>query len=116
MRYIRYASIGVFAVALILVALANRQVTTLRIIPEELSGLFAVTPVFENIPVFFILFGGVLTGLIIGFIWEWIREAQERAEMARLKRDNARLRKEVAKLKGKQEAGDDVLALLDQAS
>jgi hypothetical protein len=44
MRYIRYACIAMFAVALIAVALANRSIVTLKVLPDEVAGLFAVNP------------------------------------------------------------------------
>lgn len=116
MRYIRYASIAIFATALILVALANRQSVSVQIVPPELSGVAALNPSYE-VPLFIVIFGGILAGLVIGFVWEWIREAKERAEATRLRRELAALRAEVKSLKGeKNEGKDEVLALLDEAS
>ena len=51
MRYIRYVCIAVFAVALIAVALANRGPVTLKLLPDEIAGLFAVAPTVE-LPLF----------------------------------------------------------------
>lgn len=116
MRYIRYASIAIFAVALILIALANRQVVEVRILPGELAGMAALNPSYQ-IPLFIVMFGGILAGLVIGFIWEWIREAKERAAAARQAREMAALRAEVRRLKGERNKDqDEVLALLDEAS
>src|SRR6056297_4141889 len=116
MRYIRYASIAVFALALVLIALANRGVVTLRVLPDELSGLAALNPTYD-MPLFVVIFGGVLAGLILGFIWEWIREAKERAAAARQAREMQALRAEVRRLKGEKHQGkDEVLAILDEAS
>ena len=116
MRYIRYASIAIFAVALILIALANRQVVEVQILPAELGGMAAVNPSYQ-LPLFLVMFGGILAGLVIGFIWEWIREAKERAAAARQAREMERLRAEVRRLKGERNKDqDEVLALLDQAS
>lgn len=116
MRYIRYASIAIFALALILVALANRGMVSVKLWPDELAGLAASNPSYD-MPLFIVIFGGVLSGLVIGFIWEWIREAGERAEAARQVREMQRLRAEIKRLKGeKHEGKDEVLALLEQAS
>ncbi|MDZ7710948.1 MAG: lipopolysaccharide assembly protein LapA domain-containing protein [Roseovarius sp.] len=116
MKYIRYASIAIFALALVLIALANRGMVTLRILPDELAGFAALNPTYD-LPLFVVIFGGILAGLILGFIWEWIREAGERAAAARQARELASLRTEVARLK-KAEARDrdEVLSLLDEAS
>lgn len=116
MRYIRYASIAIFALALVLVALANREMVSLKVWPDQLAGLAATNPSYE-VPLFVVIFGGILAGLVIGFIWEWIREAKERTEAARQAREMQRLRAEVKRLKGERHEGkDEVLALLDQAS
>lgn len=115
MRYVRYASIAIFAVALILIALANRQMVEVRLLPPELTGIAALHPS-RQLPLFIVIFGGVLAGLVIGFIWEWIREAKERAAAARQAREMARMRAELKRLKGERpESRDDVLALLEKA-
>lgn len=116
MRYIRYASIAIFAVALILVAVANRGLVTVKVLPNELAALAAVNPSYE-VPLFIVIFGGVLAGLIVGFIWEWIREAKERMAAARQAREMQQMRAEIRRLKGEKHQGkDEVLALLDEAS
>lgn len=116
MRYIRYASIAIFAVALILVAVANRGLVTVKVLPNELAALAAVNPSYE-VPLFIVIFGGVLAGLIIGFIWEWIREAKERMAAARQAREMQQMRAEIRRLKGEKHQGkDEVLSLLDEAS
>lgn len=116
MKYIRYASIAIFAVALVLIALANRGAVTLRVLPEELAGFAALNPVYE-VPLYVVIFGGILAGLVVGFVWEWIREAGERAAAARQGRELASLRAEVARLrKNDPRNRDEVLAALDEAS
>jgi uncharacterized integral membrane protein len=113
MRYIRYASIAIFALALILIALANRVTVPVRMVPEGLSGFTALSPAYE-VPLFVVIFGSILAGLILGFIWEWIREAGERAAAAKQAREMTRLRAEIKRLKRDQHEGsDEVIALLD---
>jgi uncharacterized integral membrane protein len=116
MRYVRYICIAIFAVALISVALANRAMVSLQILPAEVSGWFAVNPTVK-LPLFLVILGSIVVGLLVGFIWEWIREYGQRAEAAKQAREMRRLEREIARLKGeKHEGKDEVLALLDEAS
>lgn len=115
MRYIRYASIAIFALALILIALANRVSVPVHLVPKELTSFTVINPGHE-VPLFVVIFGGILAGLILGFIWEWIREAGERAAAAKQAREMTRLRAEIKRLKAeKNEGKDEVLALLDDS-
>lgn len=116
MRYIRYICIAIFAVALVAIALANRNVVSLKVLPDEVSGFFAVNPTVE-LPLFLVILGSIVAGLLVGFVWEWVREYGQRAEAAREAREKRRLEREVARLKAeKNEGRDEVLALLDEAS
>jgi len=116
MRYIRYAFLSVLALALITVALANRGVVTLRLMPEEVAG-FVPLPNTLELPLFVIIFGGIVAGLLIGFVWEWFREHKGRAEGARARRDVKSLEREVIRLKGDVPGDqDEILALLDKSA
>jgi uncharacterized integral membrane protein len=116
MRYIRYALIASFAIVLVAVALANRQMVSLQLIPTEVAGWFAVNPQ-TQLPLFIVIFGGIIVGLLVGFVWEWVREHGHRAEAAKQGRQCRRLEREIARLKAERNEGkDEVLALLDEAS
>jgi len=115
MRYLRYAFLAILAVCLITVALANRDDVTLRLLPTELANLFGLTGT-TTLPLFLVIFGGIVAGILIGFVWEWFREFKQRADAAAMKRENQRLLKEVARLRVAEpepELQDDVLALLE---
>ncbi|HAV08869.1 MAG TPA: DUF1049 domain-containing protein, partial [Rhodobacteraceae bacterium] len=70
MRYLRYAFMGALALCLIAVALANRQVVGLKLLPDGLAEIAGLNPSIE-LPLFLVIFGGILAGLLIGFVWEW---------------------------------------------
>lgn len=116
MRYIKYAFLAIVALALVSVAVANRDIVTLTLLP---SGLAALAGTNESIqlPLFAVIIAGVATGLLVGFVWEWLREFRQRAESARKDAEIKRLNRDLRRLKAeKHEGKDEVLALLDEAS
>lgn len=113
MRYIRYAILAAIAIVLVSVALANRSVVTLTLLPEALADLFGWN-LSAQMPLFLVILAGVAAGLLIGFVWEWIREHKHRAEMARQQAEVKRLQREMRRAKVKGEEADEVLALVDR--
>jgi putative membrane protein len=81
MRYIKYALLAAIAVVLVCVSLANRETVQLELLPTDLAAL-AGMDYSINLPLFVVIFGGVGVGLLIGFLWEWIREHKQRVEAA----------------------------------
>ena len=113
MRYIRYAILAVIAVVLVSVALANRGMVTLTVLPGALGDLFGWNLSVE-LPLFLVILGGVAAGLLVGFVWEWIREHKHRAEVARQQAEAKRLQRELRRAKVKGEEADEVLAIVDK--
>ncbi|MCV6825319.1 MULTISPECIES: LapA family protein [Halocynthiibacter] len=115
MRYFRYAFLIALGLILITVALANRAVVELRLLPADLADFFGLSFI-VHLPLFVIIFAGIVAGLLIGFVWEWIREYKQRAEAARVKREVSELKSEVSRLRGNAgEHQDEVLALLEES-
>ncbi|MGY9047344.1 hypothetical protein P775_13160 [Puniceibacterium antarcticum] len=115
MRYIRYAFLACLAIILVSVALANRGAVTLQLLPVDLSILLGMQETLQ-LPLFIVIFGSIVAGLLIGFFWEWMREYKQRAEAARRQAEIKRLERELRRVKGERDKGkDEVLALLDQA-
>lgn len=115
MKILRYAFWGIVAICLIVVGLANRGMVTLRALPEALAGLFGISPDID-LPLFVVIFLGVAAGLLIGFVWEWIREYRQRADARSKLREVTMLQREIGRLQTeKHEGKDEVLALLDGA-
>lgn len=113
MRYIKYSFWAVVAICLIVVGIANRDVVSLRALPDGVADLVGLSPTID-LPLFVVIFIGVAAGLLIGFVWEWIREFKLRSEAGRSRREAKALEQEVIRLKAeKNEGKDDVLALLD---
>ena len=115
MRYIKYLFLAALGICLITVALANRGPVVLRLMPDDMGALFGLAPQIE-LPLFLVIFGGIVSGLLIGFIWEWLREHKHRAEAARKAKEVDQLEREVRRLRSADDKGqDDVLALLETA-
>ncbi len=111
MRYLRYSFYAVLMLVLVLLALANREMVTLAVLPEQLAKFF---PVSVQLPMYVVLMLAMLFGLMVGYILEYFREHKIRREVSAKKREVASLTQEVDTLKraaGKEE--DDVLALLN---
>ncbi len=116
MKTIRYAFWAVVGLCLILVGLANRGMVTLRAMPEPMAELLGMSPDI-SLPLFVVIFLGVAAGLLIGFLWEWVREHRVRAEARVKSREVEKLRREVDQLRGAAagaKSEDDVLALLEK--
>ena len=116
MRYLRYAFLGTLGVILIAVCLANRDLVTVSLLPDALGELIGVNFAI-NLPLFVVILGAIVLGLVIGFSWEWMREHRHRADKSKAEKELHKTKREVRRLKGKQaENKDEVLALLDEAS
>ncbi len=111
MRYLRYLLLAALGLGLITVALANRDMVTLRLMPPDIETLagqgFAV-----QLPLFLVIFGSIVAGILIGFVWEWLREHKYRAAAVTRAREVERLEREMART-APPPPKDDVLALLE---
>lgn len=113
MRLVRVAFLVVLAAVLVVLALANRGPVMLRLLPENMAA-FVPVPTSVTLPLFLVIFAAILLGLLIGFVWEWLREHRYRAEARRQRRTADELKREMRVLKGRgQRDKDDVLALLE---
>jgi len=110
MRYIRYAVLAAMLFLLVMIALANRQVVEVSVLPEQLAGIL---PYSLKLPLFAVIMVSMLAGLMTGYVLEYFREHKHRAEAARNRREAAQLQGEVKNLKKKSGIEeDDVLAVL----
>lgn len=109
-RVLIWAAVGLL---LLLVAMANRQPVSVQALPQDIAAFFGVSWA-ASVPLYLVLFGGIVVGLLIGFVWEWMREHKHRVVASTKGRDVARLERELAGLRdAKGQPQDDVLALLD---
>lgn len=115
LRYIKYLFLILLALCLLVLCLANRDVVTLVALTPELEQFSGLQYTLQ-LPLYMVVLGGVGLGLLIGFIWEWLRESKHRAEVNKRQQQVRTLKREVLKLRGeKGDQKDDVLAILDNA-
>ncbi len=118
MKTIRYAFWAIAGLCLIIIGLANRDAVTVRAMPQALADMLGLSPDIQ-LPLFIVIFIGVGFGLLIGFLWEWVREHRVRSDSRAKSRELDALRREVQKLRGEAvgaKDSDDVLALLENVS
>jgi len=98
-------------------ALANRDVVTLRLVTDEASSLLGI-PNQISLPLFVVIFAALVAGILVGLVWEWFREHQFRADAAVQRRKADALGRDLADLKSPANANgkpqDDILALVDR--
>lgn len=114
-RYLRILLLVLLGLALLTVALANRAPVSVRLLPDDLAALTGLTWAME-LPLFLVIFAGIIAGVLIGFVWEWFREYGYRATASQKSREVARLERELAVLKDSTSVPpkDEVLALLEK--
>lgn len=114
LRFLKYLFLIIVAVALVLMALANRETVMIEMVPEALVGWFGIQYAVQ-LPLFLVILGAVMIGILVGFVWEWLREHRYRADAKAHKRTAQALEREVKTLKGGtgNDAKDDILALVD---
>ncbi|MCQ0970764.1 LapA family protein [Paracoccus sp. TK19116] len=113
MRFIRLLFLALLAIVLIALALANRQIVTLSAFPanfgQYLGGTWSV-----SLPLFLVIFLAMAFGVLVGFIWEWLREAHLRRESRQRAAEVSRLEQEVGHLRTNHVGPrDEVLAIVD---
>jgi len=113
-RLIRLLFLLCLALVLVTLAMSNRDIITLKLLTTELEtyvGFNLAVPA----PVYLVFFAGILLGLLVGFVWEFLRERRFRKTAKKATKQAASLERELGRLKEKtQGPKDEVLALLDK--
>ena len=113
MRLLRTLFLIFLAIILVVISLANSDNVSLYLLPTDLSSLMGTT-ISINIPLFLVFFSGIFIGLVIGFVWEWMREYKFRVEANLNEKRLSRAETELSEMHAKDNKGDDVLTLLDK--
>ncbi len=112
-RWLRWVLLGLLALCLVTVALANRTPVTLNALPVDIAAFVGFGGAVQ-MPLFLVIFGSIVAGLLIGFVWEWFREMKHRTTASAKSREADRLSRELAAMRdAKGVVQDDVLAIVD---
>ena len=114
LRFIKLVALALIMIAIVLMSLANSGPVTLHLLPE--GPIRDILPVSTVVPLYVVILGSVLVGLMIGYILEWLREAKHRREARLRQREAKTLAAEVDKLKQRHMTEEEqVLEILDSA-
>ena len=83
----------------------------IRILHIELEGFLGGGMIF-SIPIFVLFLCGVIFGLFVGFVWEWIREMKHRSASSRKSKELAKVENELSQLKRESGQNEDEILLL----
>ena len=124
-RWLRILFLLSLTVVLVTVAFANRDPVTVKLMPDNLATFIGTEWAVWSmeLPLYVVIFGGIIAGLLIGFFWEWMREHKHRAEVRRKTKEVKTLQREVTTLKSKVATANnanapknDVLAALTKSA
>ncbi len=90
-RIINWLLIALGGVTAIVVAIANRQVVSLRFDPFSPETPFLAI----DVPVFALIFAGVFVGILIGGLASWLSGGKSRRAARRYRRQARKLEKEL---------------------
>ncbi|WP_333830714.1 lipopolysaccharide assembly protein LapA domain-containing protein [Pararhodobacter sp.] len=116
MTYLRYAFLAIIVAIAVTVALANRAPVTLSLWPESVASVVGASYTL-TLPLFLVVGAAVGLGLVLGLVWEWLRERGQRVEAARARRELERLRMAQGvpqDAPAVQPRRDEVLAILEE--
>lgn len=114
MRYIRWAILATLSVVLVTIALANRGPMTVRLLPEPIEALIGFSWQ-VTLPVFLVLVIAMAAGVLLGFVWEWVREHKHRSEAASERRMRRELESQVQSTGRPKGEPEEILALVEKS-
>lgn len=115
LRLIKLLFLALVLVALVFLFFANNDPVTVNIMPDAMADTMGMQNEW-TLPLFVVVTGALVIGIVVGFVLEWLREHRFRAEAKTQRRKAQALEQEVVAVKGgRSTSRDDVLAILDDA-
>ncbi len=112
MRTVKLIVLGLLAVILITLGVANMAAVELYLLPAALFGdSFSI----KGLPLAVVILAAVLMGILAGLVIEFMREHKQRNVAAEKRREIVRLRQEVTRLRTKLGDREDELPRIPAA-
>ena len=112
MRTVKLIVLGLLALILIALGVANMAAVDLYLLPAALFGDgFSI----KGIPLAVVILAAVLMGILIGLVIEFLREHRQRKVAEEKRREIVQLRQEVARLRAKLSPQGDELPRIPAA-
>jgi uncharacterized integral membrane protein len=112
MRTVKLIVLGLLAVILIALGVANMAAVDLFLLPAVLFGdSFSI----KGLPLAVVILAAVLTGILAGLVIEFLREHEQRRVAEEKRREIVRLRQEISRLRAKLGNRDDELPRIPAA-
>ncbi len=112
MRTVKLIVLGLLAVMLIALGVANMAAVDLYLLP---AGLFGDGFSVKGLPLAVVILAAVLMGILAGLIIEFLREHKQRRVAEEKRREIVRLRQEVTRLRAKLGDREDELPRIPAA-
>ncbi|SEA77198.1 hypothetical protein [Rubrimonas cliftonensis] len=112
MRILTYLLIGIVAIVVIALSVANRHVVDVGVAPDFSAYGLPPSPRF-GLPLYVLALACGALGFVLGAAREYIREGRVRRRAAAARREVGELKREVSKLKRDQnlDEDDEIIAL-----
>lgn len=116
LRYIKATFFVLLAAALIVIGVANKQPVVLSLLPDGLIDEATTSMLrLPGVPLFAVILGALIFGVLIGEAMEWSRERRFRRERDAAQRELNAARQKIAELNRKLGEGDEALLRLPAA-
>lgn len=106
MRLVNYILLGLIAIVVIALSLANRHVVTVYTSPDLSAYGVPATPDYQ-IPLFVVALLCGTVGFILGALREYLREGRHRRAASQRGREIGKLQREMETLRGSQQRDED---------
>ena len=105
LRLLKWLVLAVICAALVVLGVANMAPVDLHLVP---SGVVGTDLSLRGVPLAAVILAAILLGVVIGEVFEWVRETKHRRRASQRGREVEKLQAEVASLKRRLGEKDDL--------